>query len=145
LFKISSGLNLWLDLDVVITNSLDDMVLEHSENSLSMPWNWAASGHGGCQSSVMIWRASKETKKIYDLFDPAWAHWPPRNEAGIFWGDQEVITHFRDTDQIKATEIKSGIKSYKYHCREGLPANTRIVIFHGEPKPHTVEEEWFEW
>jgi len=137
--------NLYLDLDVVITGDLTEMVLRYSQSCLAMPSNWAASGHGGCQSSVMMWTKNYNNKQIHDLFDPAIAHWPPINKPGVLWGDQEWITQLRDTDRIQVAPITEGIKSYKYHCRNGLPEGTKIVVFHGEPKPADVSESWFQW
>jgi len=136
--------NIYLDLDVVITGSIDYLA-DYVKPTISMPWNWAASGHGGCQSSVMAWSKNYQTKQIYDLFDPAIAHWPPVNKPGVLWGDQEWITHLRDTDKLIVRQIPEGIKSYKYHCRGGLPEGTRVVVFHGDPKPSEVRESWFQW
>lgn len=134
--------NIWLDLDVVITGSLD-FLLPFTTGPLAMAWNWAQSGHGGCQSSVMAWGGKID---VQAGFDPAWAHWPPRNERGIFWGDQEYITHLRDTGQLEVVEIQAQfIKSYKYHCRHGLPKDCRVVVFHGDPKPKAVSEDWLPW
>lgn len=138
--------NLYLDLDVVITGSLDEMVSEYGKCSLAMPWNWAQSGHGGCQSSVMLWHKNYNTKQVYDLFDHSIAYWPPRNEHCVLWGDQEWITHLRDTDKVQVNQINPDwIKSYKYHCRAGLPDGTKVVVFHGDPKPSAVRESWYEW
>jgi len=139
---MGSTRNIWLDLDVVITGSLD-FLLPYTTDPLAMPWNWAQSGHGGCQSSVMAWGGKIDAAKD---FDPSWAHWPPRNEPGIFWGDQEYITHLRDTGQLQVVQIpEQYVKSYKYHCRNGLPDDCRVVVFHGDPKPETVKENWFAW
>jgi len=140
--------NLYLDLDVVITASLDDLVASHKGRHLAAPTNWAQSGHGGVQSSVMLWRANYNSRQIYDLFDPAIAYWPPRNEPGILWGDQEHITALRNADRVQVSPLNPDwIKSYKYHCRgrEGLPAKTKVVVFHGEPKPENVGVSWFQW
>jgi hypothetical protein len=139
--------NLYLDLDVVITGSLDEMVMRYGNASLAMPMNWAASGHGGCQSSVMMWTKNYNNKQIHDLFDPAIAHWPPRNEPGILWGDQEVITLLRDSNIVQVTPITEGIFSFKYHCRDGLPEGAKIIVFHGDPKPSdpSVKADWYTW
>lgn len=143
---MAEGVNLYLDLDVVVTGSLDPIVECLGQHSLAMPLNWAQSGHGGCQSSVMVWRACEYTQQIYNLFDPKDAHWPPINKPGILWGDQEWITHLRDTGLLRVRPIpEQYVKSYKYHCRNGLPADTRVVVFHGEPKPENVKEGWFTW
>ena len=150
LFKsgVASGTNLWLDLDVVLTGSLDDMLDKYGNSPLAMPTNWANSGHGGCQSSVMIWADNAMARKIYEQFDPSIAYWPPRNEPGVLWGDQEWITDLRDSREIKVEPIDPAwIRSYKYHCRGGLPHDCRVVVFHGDPKPASdvVREPWFRW
>lgn len=141
----AAPLNLYLDLDVVVTGDLSPLVDALEGHSLAMPLNWAQSGHGGCQSSVMVWRRCLMTQQIFDLFDPAWIHWPPQH-PWKFYGDQEVITHFRDTGLIRVRPLpESYVKSYKYHCRNGLPADCRIAVFHGNPKPEAVKESWFKW
>ena len=150
LFKagVASDRNLWLDLDVVITGDLTEMVKEYAGAPLAMPLNWAQSGHGGCQSSVMIWKDNYNTRQIYDLYNPAdprLGNWPPTTANGALHGDQEWITELRDTDRIHVTPITEGIKSYKYHCRGGLPGGTKVVVFHGDPKPDKVREPWFVW
>ena len=146
LFKpgFANEYNLWLDLDVVITGNLDNMVLQYSGSALATPWNWAQSGHGGCQSSVMLWH-SNGPQPIYGAFNPEDAHWPPINRPGVLWGDQEFITQERDNG-FPVTQIdESLVKSYKYHCRDGLPEGCKIVVFHGDPKPADVREDWFKW
>jgi len=148
LFKpgVPSPINLWLDLDVVITGPLDDLVNIYGQCDLAMPINWAQSGHGGCQSSVMLWRQSKHTLPIYKQFKAKWAHWPPINQPGVLWGDQEWITRLRDEGLLNVTPIcERWVKSYKYHCRGGLPDDCRVVVFHGKPDPDEVSEPWFRW
>ena len=138
--------NLFLDLDVVVTGSLD-WVAQYADCVLAAPSNWAQSGHGGVQSSVMVWKSSRFTLPIWKEFKREWAHWPPRNEPGALWGDQEWITRLRDAGRIEVTPIKADwIKSYKYHCRDGLPPDTRVVCFHGTPKPEDIKgAPWLQW
>lgn len=138
--------NLWLDLDVVITGNLDSMVETYRDSALATPWNWAASGHGGVQSSVMLWHRGGPLP-IYQAFDHSIAYWPPRNEPGVLFGDQEHITAERNKG-FPVTRIDPDlVLSYKYHCRNGLPAGCQVVVFHGSPKPGdaNVKEEWFKW
>ena len=138
--------NLYLDLDVVITGSLDEMVAQYADCVLAAPSNWAQSGHGGVQSSVLLWRSSRFTLPIWKEFKPEWAHWPPVNKPGTLWGDQEWITRLRDAGRIEVTPINPAwVKSYKYHCRDGLPPDTRVCVFHGDPKPENVRAAWFQW
>ena len=93
----------------------------------------------------MMWTKNFNVKQIYDLFDPGIAYWPAVNQPGVYWGDQEFITALRDSKRITVRPIATGIKSYKYHCRESLPPATSVVVFHGEPKPSDVSESWFQW
>lgn len=147
LFKpgVATTTNLWLDLDVVITGSLDDLVERYGNCTLAAANNWAKSGHGGVQSSVMVWKQSKYTLPIYKEFQKEWARWPPVNDGGL-WGDQEWITQLRDSGKLDVTPIfPPWIRSYKYHCRQGLPNDCRVVVFHGKPDPHEVSETWFSW
>jgi len=144
--------NLWLDLDIVITGNLDAMVEKYRDSHLACAKNWAQSGHGGCQSSVMLWKGGKGNQAesaIYRAFDPKDAHWPPINQPGVYlWGDQEFITQQRDNGHLAVTHFDEHlIKSYKYHCRNGLPQGCVAVVFHGNPKPgdSSVQEDWYKW
>lgn len=134
----SRGPAVWLDLDVVITGSLD-FLLDYAGCTLAAPKNWAMSGHGGVQSSVMVW--ADPLPQVREWFDPSWAHWPPRTDrhwdnGQVMWGDQEALTFLRDTGRLDVTPINpSLIKSFKYHCRDSVPENCRVVVFHGTPKP----------
>jgi hypothetical protein len=135
--------NLWFDLDVVITGPLDGLC-ERVDNDIRTAKNWAQSGWGGCQSSVMYWEGDNG-RVINDTFDPAIAHWPPRNDGNTLWGDQEWITHLRDKGVINPSYFDTkDVVSYKYHCRgkDRYPAGAKVVAFHGRPKPYEVNEAW---
>jgi|SRR5210317_564453 len=141
LFQNAKSRNLWLDLDVVITGPLDRMVTR-LDNGIRICKNWAQSGYGGCQSSVMYWEGDNG-RIISDEFDPAIAHWPPRNEPGILWGDQEWITQLRDEKRIDVEYFSPvDVVSYKYHCTNGLPKDAKVAVFHGKPKPYEVNDAW---
>jgi len=145
LFRYATGQCLYLDLDTVIVGNLDRLL----STSLSMPANWAQSGHGGCQSSVMSWDASSLNYAwIADRFNPIHLGHPERGNCGIYvgavnelWGDQEFITELLGNpgDIIKPMPH---IYSYKYHCKRGLPNDASVICFHGKPKPEEVSDTW---
>lgn len=145
LFKVDvpEARNLWLDLDVIITGSLDGLCLpQHSKAELRIAKNWAQSGHGGCQSSVMYWEWDA-AQDIYNWFDPLNANWPPINKPGVLWGDQEHITDLRDRGLLDVEYFDTpDVISYKYHCKKGLPPDAKVVVFHGKPKPADVNDQW---
>lgn len=144
LFRYAGGQVLYLDLDVVVVDDLSPLVSER----LSMPANWAQSGHGGCQSSVMSWNSHQENLGwIADRFDLSKLTEPENGNYGWYkvdgkslWGDQEYITHLMGNpgEYISAMQ---GVVSYKYHCMGGLP-DCSVVCFHGNPKPSQVNVQW---
>ena len=140
LFRYATGACLYLDLDVVVVGNLDRLL----SNPLSMPANWAQSGHGGCQSSVMAWNG--DYGFIAECFDPALLNPPEMGNCGSYgterlWGDQEFITAIMGNPG-EAVVPMDHIYSYKYHCRESLPDDASVVCFHGNPKPDEVNAEW---
>ncbi len=132
LFGFADGPSLYLDLDVVVTGSLDYLV-DYANDSypLAAPANWAQSGHGGIQSSVLAWNGKYK--------DPL-ARFNYQVDSHRLWGDQEFLTELIGDDFIRLP----GIYSYKYHCRaEGQPpADSKIIVFHGKPDPHEINEPW---
>lgn len=122
---IATGPSIYFDLDVVITGNIDYLV--NFTNSFSAPKNWAASGHGGIQSSVMCWCGNWHLP--YNKFD-----YPKDRER--LWGDQEFLTELLKDDWQKIT----GVGSYKYHCKNGIPKDLNVICFHGKPDPHEVSD-----
>ena len=132
LFHFADGPTLYLDLDVVITGNLDHIANYSQVGPLAAPANWAQSGHGGIQSSVMAWSGRYERPYLEFLKDPV-------GIMGRLWGDQEYLTELLDT----FWEMP-GVYSYKYHCRtQGEPpSDAAVVVFHGKPDPHECNEQW---
>lgn len=139
LFRYATGQCLYLDLDCVVTGPLDDLL----SYVLSMPANWAQSGHGGCQSSVMSWQAPYNW--IPDAFHVEQLEPPADGGCGRYrglWGDQELITDLCGNPGGQRIHAMQGIYSYKYHCQGGLIPGAKVVCFHGEPKPKDVTDAW---
>jgi hypothetical protein len=133
------GPAVFLDLDVVIVGGLDEMLGTGAD--IKVAKNWAQSGHGGCQSTMMYWENASMVPKAFD-FDK-YACWPPSNVPPKLWGDQEFLTLLRDTQHIDVEYFNPAhVVSYKYHCRQGLPNDARVVAFHGKPDPHEVNDPW---
>lgn len=146
--NMSHPRNLFLDLDVVITGELDPLVVPLSgNNQIRAIRNWAQSGHNSVQSSVFYWEGCG-ARNVPESFNPADAHWPPRNNVHwdngqVAWGDQEWMTYLRDTGQLDVEYFSAEhVKSYKYHLRQGLTPDCRVAVFHGKPKPSEVGDDW---
>lgn len=128
---MATGPSLYFDLDVVITGSLDYLV-DFTDHEFAAPANWARSGHGGIQSSVMAWRGNWTAP--YQHIKP---QWPGVTER--LWGDQELLWEMLGDNWIRVP----GVYSYKYHCQNGQrPADMAVCVFHGKPDPHEVNDAW---
>lgn len=128
LFGMADGPSIFMDLDVIIAGNIDYLV-EYTKHEIAAPANWAQSGHGGIQSSVLCWDGSY--REPFEKFDF-------EIDSKRLWGDQEYLWELRGDDWARVPHIRS----YKYHCRNGLDPEARIVAFHGEPKPWDVNDEW---
>jgi hypothetical protein len=128
---VACGPSLYFDLDVVITGSLDYLA-GFTAHEFAAPANWAKSGHGGIQSSVMAWRGNWTAPCEYIA-----PQWP--GVARRLWGDQELLWEMLGDNWVRVP----GVYSYKYHCRdERRPGDMAVCVFHGEPKPIEVNDEW---
>jgi len=130
---------LYFDLDVVITGNVDGFVGTDAE--IRTCKNWAQSGWGGCQSSVMYWQRPVDVVQGFDFAGRA--KWPPTPSPPYIYGYQEIITEYRDAGLLDVDYFpESEVASYKYHLRNGLTPDCRVAIFHGKPDPHEVDDEW---
>ena len=125
---ITHGPSLYFDLDVVITGNIDYLV-EYTNCQFAAPANWARSGHGGIQSSVMAWRGN--WTEPYDRFD-----YPKDSER--LYGDQEFLWEMLGDKWFPIPHVGS----YKYHVRpnQSIPEDIKVIVFHGLPDPHEVTD-----
>lgn len=123
----------YFDLDTVITGGVDDIVRYAGEFCILRDFYRRGDA---LQSSVMAWRAG--------YFDTIWTRWDGVEAPG---GDQDWIErHFADTGFApdRWQDIQPGaFVSYKAdRCKAMFPKGARVVVFHGEPRPHDVRDGW---
>ncbi len=124
------GRVIYLDLDSVIVGPLDGLVAHKGAVHL-VDWGWKRNVHaGGC----LVWDSGDETSRIWDSFTAA--------VPGVFENDQEWMTTLRIWNRLPP----QWVRSYRYHCKAGIPEGASIVAFHGQPKPHELDgwvaEHW---
>jgi len=132
------GPTLYLDLDVVITGSLEPLIRAKAEQPLIMVENFSPNkAHCAHNSSVMLFDvADQRIQDMHTAFEAEAAR-----VMGALHGDQCAIWRIL-RDNI-ANFAHPHVVSYKYHCRgRGLPDDARVVIFHGKPDPHEVPDAW---
>jgi hypothetical protein len=119
LFK---GRVLYLDLDTVITGSLDELVLHKGGVNL-LDWGWKEEVTAG---GMLLWDAGEHA-----------GVWERREGAQQqFQNDQQYINSLGLWPRLPAPLLRS----YRYHCKGGPPPGCSVVAFHGKPKPHEFKE-----
>lgn len=136
---------LFLDLDVVITGSLDDLIAgklinKKDEQGDKIPCRdfWIVKDwHDPYNSSVMYWEHGQQGR-IYVAFKGI-----PDMER--LRGDQNLIAEVA-TD---AKTFKQGaVLSYKFDNVKAKPEKAKVVLFHGKPKMSDlpdvawIQKEW---
>lgn len=133
---------LYLDLDVVVTASIDGIIesaitdpsrlwmrddfsysLRKPRNDLDPVTRRLLGGHGVCNSSVMVWHRDA-ARLAWDTFTP--------EVMQVLHGDQNHISRVLYPDKIGFLP-DALVDSYKYGKREGRPI-APVMVFHGNPK-----------
>lgn len=127
---------LYLDLDVIVSGSLDPFVdLFRSDPSRIWArddWSYPVTQprHGKeatINSSVMLWSGRKDMAGAERLIP-------------VTHGDQGIITQLFWPHGIGLLP-NDWIRSYKYDVWKGREPGP-ITVFHGDPKPHIVTDRW---
>jgi hypothetical protein len=123
---------LYLDLDVVLCRDFelpDPATIE--PDTLYARADWGRPGE--INSSVMMWRGDG-CRAVYDRMATA----PQQTmQAYSAHGDQ-AFTSAIMADRIKPLPL--AVNSYKLSHAE--PADTDIMVFHGQPKPWDLDRDW---
>lgn len=121
---------IYLDLDTVITGGLDHIFAYNGSFAILRDFYRL----DGYQSSVMSWCSG--------ICNHLWEKYKIANYPSIEGGDQAWIErHVFDAD-IWQELYPDCFVSYKVSCKQTIPKNAKIVVFHGNPRPHEVLDGW---
>lgn len=130
---------LYLDLDTVVTGSLNHFA------SLEMDFAMLRNFHKPeMVGSGVMWFGNPQ-RQVYDRFCEKpfkWIEFHKARQEGPYIGDQAFIWESMGR-KVQHLPMET-IKSYKMHCKQGLPDNTSLVCFHGLPKATDIETDWME-
>lgn len=144
---------LYLDLDTVITRNIDciwDLDEQYFWSIRDFKHLWRPTWNG-INSSVMIWDTQK--------FAWIWDDFCSKNinaTVKLFHGDQDYLNTVLDDKNRKFIDPEM-IKSWRWQCKDGgldmksriyrspnagtiVDYKTAIMIFHGKPKPHEIQD-----
>jgi len=150
---------LYLDLDVVVTGPLDPLAAWLPEETFVGQPDWNRPWFPQFNSSVMRFTAGAheplhgdflrgvDTSALvrgdeWDATTRGYDKTVYRRGWRRFGSDQEWISsRLRRAGGVRRRAFPPGwVVSYKTHARRGLPPDARIVVFHGSPKPHEVDD-----
>lgn len=153
---------LYFDLDVVITGNIDELIFFKDNHQFIGLYDWYSSRKKPCyNSSVMKFYGNFNTdihtsliKKLEDgivKWDREYDAYLGSNDKVVLWegkkrygSDQEWISHYvYPRRELKKNAFpKKWIRSYKKHGQKRLPKDCKVMIFHGFPKPHEVDNTY---
>jgi hypothetical protein len=144
------GNNLYIDLDTVIVNNIDDFWQYRPDQfRVCQDFNRAFNKHiSWCNSSVMAWPGNSMSD-LYNKFTENMQYIVHK-----YRGDQDFIH-----DQVNTTQIwwpHEWAMSWKWEIKNGglpapngqyrsvepytIPDDTALIVCHGQPKPHSIDE-----
>jgi hypothetical protein len=122
----------YMDLDTAIVGDVGDLAAYRGAFAILRDFYRPR----GLNSSVMLWRGGFGAE-IWDSFVRA-------GKPDLQGGDQAWIERSQSPHDILQDLFPDSIISFKESAMLNLPPRTKIVCFHGEPKPHQVKNGWVE-
>jgi len=136
LFKTFRGRTVYFDLDTIIVDSIEPLLaydgpmlmmrdIIHGGKTPPDPREW--------NSSIMVWNSP-----LQFLFPPS--DELQRLRTSPRGGDQEYIAYKLKFAKWHVDFVQDlvAVASYRLQCQSGVPKGTKIVHFHGKPRPHEV-------
>lgn len=144
---VETDTRLFIDLDIVVTGSLDDLLKWPSDFCCSRDYPPGIAPHGhvnDANDGVTLLRGNagawiwdeyvKAGKPVWNPMDPNIDHSP------LPLAEMQIINEHPGCCDLFPADLCA---SYKLTVKKyGLPAGCRTVHFHGRPKQHEVDEPW---
>lgn len=124
---------MFCDLDTIIVGDIGDFA-DYDGDFAAMRDPFFPDRLG---SAIMVWEAGK--------LDHVWTLWDQGGRPQFNpQGDQRWIESAQPRVDWLQDMLPEQIRSFKADCRPlgRVPDNTRILVFHGQPRPHAVPEKW---
>lgn len=152
---------LYLDLDVVLVDSIDPLLAVSPDADFLGQPDWNRPWFPQFNSSVMRFTAGSHAE-VHEGFLAAvasgrlvrraeWDGTTKSRDKTVYWrgwrrfgGDQEWISaKLLPRQPVRQRAFPPGwVVSYKSHARREVPPSAKIVVFHGSPKPHEVDHPY---
>lgn len=144
MFSKEAGLTgqvLSLDIDIIITGPLDDLL--QYEGLFCTRKSWTRGEEHLIDGDIMSFKACPHTENLF---------WTPLTNnieqvEQISGGGRERfwVRHVMSGRAVDIWQdvLPGQVCSYKFHVKNGqVPSNARIISCHGFPRPHQITEPW---
>jgi hypothetical protein len=136
---------LYLDLDTVITGSMDDIAGRAEDLVLWRHPRWGERTNVAAYNTSVILMTAGVRPQVWQQFPRGRTKERMVKTVGLPGEDQAYITRALGGDEAVWTSKRDGIY-YERQVRDGLPANARIVTFPGKHDPgHPETQARFPW
>ena len=153
-----TGNILYFDLDIVIHDNIDKlftynegkfMICRDFNRSIRHDWNRMNSSVFRLQAGSLPW--------VYDTFiqnapvhirkfhgDQDWIFDQLKDKKNIwqFWPDNWIQSYKWEMRDRNDLERDNGRRNFKHKAVPRIPKECCVAVFHGEPHPHQVEDDW---
>lgn len=144
---------LYFDLDVVVVRELTQLVEQPTDYFWTIrDFRYLQNYRISTINSSVMWFNVEKFSWIWDKFLSA----NVLDTIKQFPGDQDYLNHVLDINQRRFFEDRY-FESYRWKCQEGgydfqkrkhrhpgapmqVGADTAVIVFHGKPKPHEVND-----
>ena len=127
---------IFMDLDTVIVGRLDRLVGYRGQFATLRDLG----GGAGLGPAVIAWEAGAFVASIWEEWD---AQGRPRHPGGDLWWMTNLDQgRFPKRIDILQDLFPGDFRSYKLECQPVFAPGTRVVCFHGEPRPHNCAVQW---
>ena len=130
-----------LDLDCVITGDLEPLFAGDEDFRI-----WKSSTQGNPYNGSMFMLRAGARPQVWEGFDPQDSP-AATKRAGLFGSDQAWIAHCLGPNEATWGPA-DGVYSFRNHLKAGadpLPANARVVFFHGAVDPWSHRGQRVPW
>lgn len=127
---------IFMDLDTVIVGSLEAIMGYRGQFATLQDFYYP----DRLGPAVMLWEAGDYTASI-------WEQWVAAGKPRHAWGDLWWLNNLdqgrfaKEVDRLQ-TIFPGQFCSFKAHCNPIPPKGTKVVCFHGQPRPHNCDAPW---
>lgn len=126
---------LFMDLDTLIVGSLNRLVEYDGQFATLRDF-----GGNGLGPAIIAWEAGEFAAGVWEEWVAAGKPRNPRGDQG--WMTDLHQGRFPKMIDILQELYPGDFCSFKFDCDPMFPKGTKVVCFHGEPRPHNCTVEW---